>query len=275
VIEVTQMTFQPADPRLIHVEMLDFHDLRRLNRGGTQRCDFLVIAFITSGSGAVAVDFEEHRLETGSVVWVAPGAVHRWIDIDDVHGSIVLCQPSSPLTPATRSVVTAPREDAVFTMSPDERVFVAASIDHLGIEVRPGLPMMASPEVHAALLTALLARIPRDPGQERHEGTFEAFRSCIESDFRRHRDVAHYARRLGYAERTLTRSSLAATGRPAKRVIEERVVLEAKRLLMHHRLTAAACASELGFADPSAFSTFFCRVAGMRPGAWRSVQSSS
>lgn len=267
-----QMTYQPADPRLVHVEVLDFHDLRRLNAGTTQRCDFLVMAFVAAGSGVVAVDFEEHAVGPGSVIWVGPGAVHRWIDFDRIDGSIVLCQPSSPLTPATRSVVTAPREDVVFTLGPEERVLVDASLAHLRLEVRPGAASVPA-DLHAALLTALLARIPHDSALERHDGTFAAFRACIESDFRRHRDVAHYARRLGYSERTLTRSALAATGRPAKRVIEERVVLEAKRLLTHHRLTATACASELGFTDPSAFSTFFRRVAGMRPGAWRSAQS--
>jgi AraC-like DNA-binding protein len=274
VIEVLQMTYQPADPRLVHVEMLDFDDLRRLNRGGTQRSDFLVIAFVASGSGTVAIDFHEHALHAGSIVWVTPGAVHRWIDIGQLHGSIVLCQPSSPLTPTTRDMVTAPREDVVFAVSPEERRFVAASIAHLRIEVGPDAPT-ASTDLHAALLTALLARMPRDPAHERHDDTFAAFRSCIESDFRRHHDVAHYARGLGYSERTLTRSALAATGRSAKGVIEERVVLEAKRLLTHHGLTAARCATELGFADASAFSRFFRRVVGVPPGAWRSTQSSS
>jgi AraC-like DNA-binding protein len=269
-----QMTYQPADPRLIHVEMIDFDDLRRLNYGGTQRCDFLVIAFVASGTGTVMIDFAEHDLGVGSVVWIAPGAVHRWTDFDGVQGPIVLCQPSSPLTSATRSAVTTPREKVVFTLDAEEQTFVSASLAHLNLEVRPGATTVSA-DLHAALLTALLARLPNDSPHENRSGTFEAFRECLESDFRDHRDVSHYARRLGYSERTLTRSAIAATGRPAKRVIEERVVLEAKRLLTHHRLTATACASELGFSDPSAFSTFFNRVAGMRPGAWQAAQSSN
>lgn len=270
---VMQMTYEPADPRLVHVEILDFDDLRRMNCGVTQRCDFLVMAFITSGSGRVAVDFSEYPVEAGSVVWVSPGAVHRWVDFEKIQGSIVLCQPTSPLTADTRDVVTAPRDQVVFTLSFEERLFVTASLAHLSLEVRPGASVVSA-DLHAALFTALLARIPRDPLQERRSGTFAAFRDCVEADFRIHRAVGHYALRLGYSERTLTRSSIAATGRSAKRVIEERVVLEAKRLLTHHRLTAAACATELGFTDSSAFSTFFARVAGMPPGAWQASQVS-
>ena len=63
----------------------------------------------------------------------------------------------------------------------------------------------------------------------RHAATYDArFRDAVEEDFRIHHDVAHYARRLGYSARTLSRSTQAATGRSAKQLIGERVLLEAK-----------------------------------------------
>ncbi|MEU8874094.1 SDR family oxidoreductase [Streptomyces javensis] len=51
----------------------------------------------------------------------------------------------------------------------------------------------------------------------------------------------------------------------------DRIVLEAKRLLAHDRLTAAACANTLGFPDASNFSVFFRKATGMRPGAWQAT----
>jgi AraC-like DNA-binding protein len=105
------------------------------------------------------------------------------------------------------------------------------------------------------------------------DGTFDRFRARVDEDFRHHRDVGYYARVLGYAERTLTRTVIAATGGTAKAFIDQRVVLEAKRLLVYRRVTAAVVAAELGFADPSAFSVFFTRVAGLRPGAWLRTQT--
>jgi AraC family transcriptional activator of pobA len=93
----------------------------------------------------------------------------------------------------------------------------------------------------------------------------------MEEDFRTHHDVAHYARRLGYSARTLSRSARAATGRSAKQLIGERVLLEAKRLLAHYRLSPSRCGQRLGFADASNFSSFFVRGCGTRPGAWQST----
>ncbi|MER6378257.1 helix-turn-helix domain-containing protein, partial [Streptomyces mirabilis] len=73
------------------------------------------------------------------------------------------------------------------------------------------------------------------------------------------------------APRTLTRAVQQVTGRTAKAYIVERIVLEAKRLLAHERVTAARCASELGFPDPSNFSLFFLNATGLRPGAWQAA----
>ncbi|MEW9519673.1 helix-turn-helix domain-containing protein [Streptomyces tubercidicus] len=78
--------------------------------------------------------------------------------------------------------------------------------------------------------------------------------------------------RLVTAARTLSRAAHAATGRSAKSHINERLLLEAKRLLAHDRLTATRCAERLGFTDASNFSAFFLRETGQRPGAWQATQ---
>ncbi|MZG17605.1 helix-turn-helix domain-containing protein, partial [Streptomyces sp. SID5914] len=100
---------------------------------------------------------------------------------------------------------------------------------------------------------------------------FRLFRSSVEAHFRQHHDADYYARALGYAPRTLSRAVQQATGRTAKAYIVERIVLEAKRLLAHDRLTAARCADVLGFSDASNFSVFFRKATGMRPGAWQAT----
>ena len=82
--------------------------------------------------------------------------------------------------------------------------------------------------------------------------------------------VTEYAARLGYSPRTLNRLARAHTGRSAKQLIDERVVLEAKRLLSHGGASVADIAQGLGFDDPSNFSAYFLRHTGLRPGGFRS-----
>ncbi len=80
-----------------------------------------------------------------------------------------------------------------------------------------------------------------------------------------------YARDLRYSVRTLTRATRAATGRGAKRFIDDRVLLEAKRLLVHTDLSATAVGERLGFPDATVFTKFFRLRVGETPTAFRAT----
>ncbi|GAA2054825.1 AraC family transcriptional regulator [Leifsonia soli] len=268
VSSITQMRYRAPDPHGRLVETFTFARLRSMNDGGTQRADFHVLAFIDAGMGSLTVDFAEHALFAGAVVWIAPGAVHRWDDVAQLAGRLVLFVPTAPVTDATRALVANPRLQPVSKVRDDERRFVDAALDHLVLET--GDPAGASAELPAILLSALLARLrPHEAAPEGENRLFLAFRECVETDFREHHDAEHYARVLGYAPRTLSRAVKRATGATAKAYLAERITLEAKRLLAHDGLTSAACAAALGFTDASNFSVFFRQATGERPGAWQ------
>ncbi|WP_326554438.1 helix-turn-helix domain-containing protein [Micromonospora sp. NBC_01813] len=99
--------------------------------------------------------------------------------------------------------------------------------------------------------------------------TFRQFRAEVERDFARTRRVEEYAERLQCAVRTLTRASLDVTGRTAKQVIDDRVALQAKRLLAATSLPVAEIGQRLGFAEPTNFGRFFQREVGCSPGTFR------
>jgi AraC-like DNA-binding protein len=98
---------------------------------------------------------------------------------------------------------------------------------------------------------------------------FGWFRDEIEEHFRSRHRVSQYAARLGYSTRTLNRLARQNAGVSAKQLIDERVVLEAKRQLSHADASVAEIAEQLGFDDASNFSTWFRRNAGTTPGAFR------
>ncbi|WP_263731180.1 AraC family transcriptional regulator [Cellulomonas sp. SG140] len=260
---VQQLTYQPLGGVPRPVEVLTFDRLRELSAGGTQRADFHVVAVVDRGHGAVTVDFRRHRLGPRSAVWIPPGAVHRWDDIEELSGRLVLFVPSAPATPATRRLSAAPNQAPTWTVGPDWPLLTAA-LDHLELEAAAG-----PSELAALLLSALLLRLDppgRDP--EPDDSLFALFRDRVEEGFRTHRDAGYYARALGYAPRTLSRAVQRATGGTAKAYLTERVVLEAERLLAHDGVTAARCARELGFPDATSFSVFFRTATGLPPARW-------
>jgi AraC family transcriptional activator of pobA len=260
---IRQMIYQPGGPP---VETMTFARLRELNDGGTQRADFHVLALLDAGLGCVTGDFLQHALEPRCAVWIAAGAVHRWDEIAEVAGHVVLFIPTAPVTPATRQLVASLDPVARWSVPDDDWPFVDAARSHLLLE-SSAAPVEELPQI---LLSALIARLrPPHTQPQSTPALFRLFRARVETHFREHHDAGYYARVLGYAPRTVSRAVQQATGRTAKAYIVDRIVLEAKRLLAHDGLTAASCASALGFPDASNFSIFFQKATGIRPGAWQ------
>jgi len=136
-------------------------------------------------------------------------------------------------------------------------------------------------EVHTAVLRHLLAALvlrlshagdqPVDAQIRSLPEVFARFRVLVERDFARSRDVSEYAAQLGYSPRTVSRATHEAFGFAAKEFIDRRVILEAKRLLIHDELSAAQIATYLGFTSATNFTKFFRRHTGSSPGAFRDV----
>ncbi|MEU7046116.1 helix-turn-helix domain-containing protein [Streptomyces varsoviensis] len=80
--------------------------------------------------------------------------------------------------------------------------------------------------------------------------------------------VQGYARLLGCSLRTLIRAAQAAAGTGARQAIDERPLLEARRLFGHSGWTARAVAAHPGFPDAAGFGRFFREHTGLTPAAY-------
>jgi AraC family transcriptional activator of pobA len=81
--------------------------------------------------------------------------------------------------------------------------------------------------------------------------------------------VAQYAAGLNVTPARLRAACIEVTGKTPTRVLEERLVLEAKRNLTYTNMTVAQIAYYLGFTDPAYFSRFFSKLVGESPAAFR------
>lgn len=125
------------------------------------------------------------------------------------------------------------------------------------------------------LVAALLLRLLRTSagGQVPASGgagmAFRRFQGELERSFASSRTAAQYSAELGYSLKTLNRACQAATGSTAKDLIDDRVLLEAKRLLAHTDVPASTIAARLGFSEATNFGKFFTLNAGSTPSEFR------
>lgn len=100
---------------------------------------------------------------------------------------------------------------------------------------------------------------------------FRRFRKLLEENFATQHQVTYYARALGMSEKNLSRACITATGIPTKSLINQRLALEAKRLLAHSSMAVQAVGLQLGFDEASNFVKFFRKETAATPLAFRKM----
>jgi AraC-like DNA-binding protein len=234
-----------------------------------ERPTFHQLMLMRSAGGTHTVDFAAIESRPDRLLRIRPGQVQAWNTRSEFDASLVLSRvtesaadpwfpgdrPYRDLDPASmalaESLIQGLRHfQAVFTASETESRLMVALFE---------------------ALTALFDAPGRDGTATHLPDVYVSFRRAVEADLAWSHDVTDHARRLGYSARTVSRACQTATGQSAKRVLDGRLVLEAKRLLVHTDLPAAAISAELGFSEPTNFTKFFARNVGRLPSQFRAA----
>ncbi|MEU2925921.1 helix-turn-helix transcriptional regulator [Streptomyces sp. NPDC007251] len=281
--DVRDLVYTPTVGAPAGVEVMELADLyERARRHGNDpyaplRPSFHQLIGARDRPLLMAVDFVEYALRPGSWLWIRPGQVQRFgPDLRVADGVVVLFE-AGFLPPATVAAahMDPPYEQRPLTPEGPDAEGVRRALDHLRYEYGQlaSLPLQTHAEVLRALLSVLVMRLAQARGPAPRPAApsevFRRFHAAVERDHAVTRRVEDYAAALGYSPRTLTRAASAATGRTAKQYIDDRVLLEAKRLLRHSGLAAKEVADRLGFVDASDFTKFFRLRTGVTPGAFR------
>jgi AraC-like DNA-binding protein len=283
---IADVSFRNPRHPVVGVHTMRLKDLYRRMAGteqhSRQRIPVHLLALVTAGRASFAVDFATHPCRPGGILWVRPGQSVGFPP-PGIDATLVLFEPEFPYEAATpgRTAIAgrsgAPRALGTYwqpTGEDEEAIVDGVSqleIDYARIVSGEDIPL----EVLRHHLAAILLRLSRlDP--EGGPGIAPAdsevlgrFRAEIDIRFAQTRQVEEYARTLGCSVRTLTRASLSATGRTAKQLVDDRVALEAKRLLAESDLPVAEIGARLGFSEATNFGRFFTRTVGVSPGQFR------
>lgn len=286
--DIRQVRYSPPTSVTGDIEVNSLRGIR--DRGGPrefldpQRLDFELLIRVESGTALHTVDFTGFHLGPGDILWVRAGQVQQWGRVDDIEGPVVMFAPHT-VADRTRDLIRA------HTVRPRSH-WSAADLD--GSAVEPAVDLLLTCAEHAVgerseLRQAALAHslavvlteltlteaLGSTPAARPTHEAYGWFRDHIEQNFHRWHQVSQYADRLGYSARTLNRLARANTGLSAKQLIDERVVLEAKRHLSHADVSVAEIAELLGFDDASNFSSYFRRHTETTPATFRATSRRS
>ena len=270
-----------AEERFVHVESIS--DRSRVNDWRIQphaHRDLHQLLFIFTGGGQMQAETHHLPFHAPTLLIAPAGVVHGFSFAPDTEGYVVTLADTllSELARQERSFRTlfAAAHCASLQSDPGHLQEFADILPKLRRELVWSAP--ASAVAATARLTTLLVSAVRTLHQP-SESTSAAgsaraalvarLREKIETHLRAGWSVTDYARSLNVSAAKLRAACLEVTNKTPTRVLEERLLLEARRNLTYTNMTVAQIAYYLGFSDPAYFSRFFSKLANESPAAFR------
>ena len=260
-------------PDVLHCETIaDRSELHDWELAPHRHARLHQVLLIAQGGGWATLDGKTLALPTGSLVNVPPDHVHSFRFEKDTRGWVTTMA-DELLDELLVGVGTQRSELDQACVLPSD-TFVTQTVHKIWREFSAQAKARAL--VLRGLSGVLLGWVAR---QLDHSSLAETkindpelvlrFKELIELNFRAHWTVSQYAKALSISPTHLSRLTRSANGSSALRMIEARLMREARRNLAYTNLSITSIADALGFADPAYFSRVFSRDAGVSPKAFR------
>ncbi|UZT99379.1 helix-turn-helix transcriptional regulator [Chryseobacterium fluminis] len=251
------------------------------------RTDFFIVQVITSGRSSHMVDFNEITVEKGDVLFIVPGQIHAFRKGIDYDGWLVAF-PKDFFYQSSHdhyfldnaNIFNNLHQITRLNLPGDELDPILALILKISDELKSRHDTFQRQILHNYLSNLLLfseRKFIQDHTDETksilltQEGKLVTeFKKQINKYFRNQTTVKYYAGMLLVSERTLQKATMATLGKSPKELINEQIILESKRLLVHELMTVKEIGYFLGFDEPSNFTKFFKKQTGISPSQFKS-----
>lgn len=241
------------------------------------RHDFYQIVWITHGRGRHVIDSTQYAIRPNVIFFMSPHQVHEFELPPDADGYVmnfsaqffVLTLQNKELLheiPFYRLRHSTPVVYATAEQASQLVRIVELIEDEYGAE-QVGFEDIIRSYLHVFLMQAgrLVDPEGRSVVSSRAFMLTRQFKALTEQHLLTLNSAKDYAEKLKVTERHLTEATKQATGFTANELIRDRILLEAKRLLIHADAPVAKIAGMLQFQDPAYFSRFFRQHTGVAP----------
>lgn len=278
-IDINSLSEHKEDDILISrfAEYLAIHP----NLTSPHRHSFYHLLFFTEGGGMHTLDFNHFEVKPYQIYFMVPGQVHSWDFKGHVEGFVVNFSgdffQSFLLRPeylTSFSFFNGISEESVINLSEH----VHRSVNQLFEDLikQSAQNNVFREDMIRVLLLQIFIKIEQSISLTRQQNIpfktnvlLSNFHKLIEKNFIEIRLPGEYAELLNITPNHLNALCKEHLGMQAGEVIRNRVVLEAKRLLVNLGLSVSEIAYKLNFNDNSYFTKFFKKEVGMSPEVFR------
>lgn len=287
-MDIPKVSFRDSEKARYGFEILTFRHLFEKRRNlhflltRPHKVTFYHIFFMTRGTGTHFIDFTSHAYKEGSVIFVSRGQVHAF-DFKPENDGIIMIFTEAFLNKNLihsdvlsfyrlynyhlHSPVMQPEEIEKESFEP----LVSQMCKEYAREDDFAKEHMLRLLLKQFLLKAERVKRTRIEGQKNAEWVmlFYSFRDKLEDHYAETRNANDYAGLLHISYKHLNTVCKHVAGKTAKEIIDEQIVLDARRHLATSDVSIKSLAYKYGFVEITNFVKYFKKHTGHTPSKFR------
>ncbi len=240
------------------------------------------ITLISEGAGYFHIDDRRYTVQPDDVVVSRPGEIREW-DKDNIRNGYALIFEEEFLLsffndPDFLRHLSYFRQGTSSKISLDDET--ATRIAGLMKNIKNEIDSYQIKDKHIlrALLYETLMLLNRthvstngsaDETRKTPNQHVDKFIALVNKDFKHHHSICYFADKLYITSNYLNEIVKNKTGVTAKQHIQDKIILETKKMLVYTNLSIVEIAAGLGFDDSSYFARFFHKQTGTTPLQYR------
>ncbi|HET8885056.1 MAG TPA: AraC family transcriptional regulator [Salinimicrobium sp.] len=237
--------------------------------------------FLLKGNGQFSVDFVKYEVKDNTIIFLSPYQNFSWLGSNtqmkllQFHGDFYCIEYHKKEVACNGLLFNNIYLQPNISITESKFKQLEALIDQMELENLSGKPF--SDSVLKSYLQLFLAISSREKAsqisyeqiQQPFEPQILEFQHLLEHHFSRERSPSFYAEKLALSSSAFNKKVKFQFGKTPSKLIQERVILESKKLLHLTQKSVKEIATELHFDDEFYFSRYFKKEVGLSPTHFR------
>jgi AraC family transcriptional activator of pobA len=243
------------------------------------RHDYYSLFLLEQGLIKIFVDNECVMMSGPSVLLVSPGQVHHPSESSVIKGWVMAFDGKIIDREVISSLEHSNSEICVLELNNNDLSFLNNLLSNLHYSVSNRISAPFEKNLLHSMVSSLYLKLANihwsknihseKASKSRSVQITQDFKLLVRNDFREFKKPSMYAEKLSISVTYLNDTVKKITGFSATTIIQQEVVGEAQRMLLHTGKSVKEIAFDLGFEDWKYFTRLFSKVSGRSPTAFR------
>ncbi|MDM1061054.1 AraC family transcriptional regulator [Empedobacter falsenii] len=253
----------------------ELHGERHIDK--PHKHDFFVIILFDKASGIHNIDSKDYPIDDKEIHILFPGQMHKWQINDGTIGYQLMTERVffEQFAPYFRYSFTNYQNHPVIKLSDEAFSKLMYEFNAIKEELKSENSLVHLINARAAVIAAIVSKEAEQIFTEfkvyQSNPRLAKFNMLIDEFYKEEKSVVFYAEKLHISANYLNILCKKHLKVSATQLIQQRIIIEAKRLLKSGDLSIKEIAFDLGFTDHAYFSNFFKAQTNITPSEFRNL----